>query len=83
MASETIKKLQVEGWSLSAEKIEQEIPGFGNLNFKSATEEVKNSDLKNIGTPCVPDDLAKVRIERCDYYEDRPCQLPTEMTSKK
>ena len=62
MASEILKKLRTEGWSLSAEKVEDEIPEFGNMNIKSAVEELKNSDLKSIGAPAIPDDIAKVRM---------------------
>ena len=47
---------------MSTEKVEDEIPGFGNLNVKSAVEQLKNLDLKSIGAAALPDDLAKVRM---------------------
>ena len=76
MAAENLKKLETEGWRLSAEKLEEEFPGFGNLNFKSALEAVKNADLKIIGTAALPDDLAKVNtVKRYDngFEETKIC----------
>ena len=69
MASDFVKKLLQEGWNLLAEKLEEAIPGFGNLGLKSALEEIKNSDLKHIGVPSIPDDLAKVSENLVTYIK--------------
>ena len=59
--SSTIEALSADGWHLSPEKVLAEIEDFDKLPAKAALEELKNSDLRNIGVACFPDDVAKVR----------------------
>ena len=60
--SDKIKSLRVEGWHLSSEKVAAEIEEFDKLSSKAALEELKNSDLKNIGVASFPDEISKVSL---------------------
>ncbi|XP_071551516.1 uncharacterized protein [Panulirus ornatus] len=57
-AKELLTRMKGDGWSLSEEGVESILEG-NNLSFQEASQEILNSDLKDVGAPCLPDDLLK------------------------
>ncbi|XP_042871537.1 tudor domain-containing protein 3-like [Penaeus japonicus] len=55
-AKEVVARLKGEGWSLSEEGVENLLEG-NNFNFQNALQEILNSDLKDVGVPCLPEDV--------------------------
>lgn len=59
-ATEIITKFQGEGWSLSQEAIEDWInDSGGSLTMHQAQQEILNTDIKEIGAPCLPSEIHK------------------------
>lgn len=57
-AKELISVLKADGWSLDQEGIENLLEG-SNFNIQQATNEVLNSDLKDVGAGSLSEDLLK------------------------
>ncbi|XP_037778061.1 tudor domain-containing protein 3-like [Penaeus monodon] len=55
-AKEVVARLKGEGWSLSEEGVENLLEG-NSFSFQNASQEILNSDLKDVGAPCLPEDL--------------------------
>jgi len=65
--SDKIELLKAEGWNLCSVKVSGEIEEFDKLSSKAALEELKNSDLKNIGVASFPEDISKAgKLDRLD-----------------
>ena len=65
--SDKIELLKAEGWNLCSVKVSGEIEEFDKLSSKAALEELKNSDLKNIGVASFPEDISKVSLCKFMY----------------
>lgn len=57
-AKELISALKADGWNLDQEGIEN-VLDISNLNIHQATQEVLNSDLKDVGSTSIHEDLLK------------------------
>ncbi|CAL4137031.1 unnamed protein product, partial [Meganyctiphanes norvegica] len=63
-AVEVINRLKGEGWCLSQEAVEELIEecnngGGGTLSMHQVQQEILNSDIKDIGVPCLPSEIHK------------------------
>ncbi|KAK7081646.1 tudor domain-containing protein 3 [Halocaridina rubra] len=53
-AKEVLSRMKVDGWNLSEECIEELLEG-NNLTLSQAQQEILNTDIKEVGAPCLPD----------------------------
>ena len=58
--NDRFERLKSEGWHLCPVKVLAEIEEFDKLSSKAALEGLKNTDIKNVGIACFPDDASKV-----------------------
>lgn len=61
------ERLKSEGWHLCPVKVLAEIEEFDKLSSKAALEELKNTDIKNVGIASFPEDASKAgKLDRLE-----------------